>query len=70
MANRHDVFKRGGKIKSDDKQEHEVEKEGGLKRGGKVGDKVHGKSGRSRFARGGSVSGYKGPIWSSAHGKK
>lgn len=72
MAHRHDVFKRGGKVKTDDAQEREIASAAGLKRGGKAGDKVHGKKGRSKFARGGAIGSgpAHGPIWSSAHGKK
>jgi hypothetical protein len=76
MAHRHKVHAaaHGKRPQTDDAEEHEVEHEAHLKRGGaakhKAGGKVHGKKHNHRFAKGGKVHGYDGPIWSSAHGKK
>lgn len=76
MANRHKAFKSGGGVKkmTDDEIEHKVEKEAGLKTGGraikrKEGGKVPGfkTGGRlDKFKRGGGVGADKSPF-SSAH---
>lgn len=84
MANRHKAtgrFAKGGKVKPDDEEEREVEKEAGLKTGGavklktggaaklKTGGKVAGfnRGGRlDKRARGGGVGADKHPF-SSAH---
>jgi hypothetical protein len=74
MANRHKAFAKGGaaKKKTDDAEEHEVEREAHLKRGGKAKHaKVHGGKGHHRLdkrARGGGVGADHHPF-SSAHVK-
>ena len=70
MANRHKFARGGGTKKNDDAQEHEIEHEAGLKRGGKAKHhKVHGGKSHHRLdkrARGGGVGSDKNPF-SSAH---